>query len=212
MALGFNLETKSGGDILPIVKWDAKAGDFIKQDRYQAGDGTWQKDEQELGLPLQIGMDLANIQIGWLSFASGAPDFQMVSAGEPLPAQPSPEHKQAFRVRIGSSDLGLREFSHSAKTVLRAMDTLYNQFEAEAPANPGKLPVVTISGTERIKINSPQGELTFKVPEWSITSWIDRPAMMDGGAADAAPTQSAPAAAVSSPPAPAAEATGANLF
>ena len=137
MALGFNLETKSSGDILPIVKWDAKAGDFIKQDRYQAGDGTWQKDEQELGLPLQIGMDLANIEIGWLSFATGAPDFQMVKASDgQLPAQPSPEHKQAFRVRIGSSDLGLREFSHSAKTVLRAMDALYNQYEAEAPANP----------------------------------------------------------------------------
>ena len=211
MALGFNLETKSSGDILPIVKWDAKAGDFIKQDRYQAGDGTWQKDEQELGLPLQIGMDLANIEIGWLSFATGAPDFQMVKASDgQLPAQPSPEHKQAFRVRIGSSDLGLREFSHSAKTVLRAMDALYNQYEAEAPANPGKMPVVTIAGTERIKINSPQGELTFKVPQWSITSWIDRPAMMDGPAA--APTQSAPAAAVSQPPAAAAEVTGANLF
>ena len=55
MALGFNLETKSSGDILPIVKWDAKAGDFIKQDRYQAGDGTWQKDEAET-LPLQDGV------------------------------------------------------------------------------------------------------------------------------------------------------------
>ena len=210
MALGFNLQTGGGGDILPIVKWDAKAGDLIKQDRYQAGDGTWQKDESELGLPIQIGMDLANIEVGWLSFAAGAPDFQMVKAGEPLPAQPSPDHKQAFRVRIGSSDLGLREFSHSAKTVLRAMDTLYNQFEAEAPANPGKMPVVTIAGTETIKINSPQGELRFKVPEWSITSWIDRPAMMDGGAS--APAEPAPAAVVSQPPAATAEPTGANLF
>jgi hypothetical protein len=208
MALGFNLETRSGGDILPIVKWDAKAGDIIKQDRYQAADGTWQKDEQELGLPLQVAMDLGNIEIGWLSFAAGAPDFQMVKAGEPLPAQPSPDHKQAFRVRIASNDLGLREFSHSAKTVLRAMDTLYNQYEAEAPANPGKAPVVTISGTDRVKVNSPNGELTFKAPVWSITSWIDRPAMMDGGAT--APSQPAPAA-VSQPPA-AAEPTGANLF
>lgn len=210
MALGFNLEGGGGGDILPIVKWDAKAGDLIKQDRYQASDGTWQKDEQELGLPLQIGMDLANIEVGWLSFAAGAPDFQMVKAGEPLPAQPSPDHKQAFRVRIGSTNLGLREFSHSAKTVLRAMDALYSQYETEAPANPGKLPVVTIAGTENIKINSPQGELRFKVPDWSITSWIDRPAMMDGGAA--APSEPAPAAAVSQPPAAAAEPTGANLF
>jgi len=155
-------------------------------------------------------MDLANIDVGWLSFAAGAPDFQMVKAGEPLPAQPSPDHKQAFRVRIGSTDLGLREFSHSAKTVLRAMDALYSQYETEAPANPGKLPVVTIAGTETIKINSPQGELRFKVPDWSITSWIDRPAMMDGGAT--APSSSAPAAAVSQPPAAAAEPTGANLF
>jgi hypothetical protein len=208
MALGFNLETRSGGDILPIVKWDAKAGDFIKQDRYQAADGTWQKDEQELGLPLQVAMDLGSIEIGWLSFAAGAPDFQMVKAGEPIPAQPSPDHKQAFRVRIASNDLGLREFSHSAKTVLRAMDTLYSQYEAEAPANPGKVPVVTISGTDRVKVNSPNGELTFKAPVWSITQWIDRPAMMDGGAT--APSQPAPAA-VSQPPA-AAEATGANLF
>jgi hypothetical protein len=134
----------------------------------------------------------------------------MVKAGEPIPAQPSPDHKQAFRVRIGSTNLGLREFSHSAKTVLRAMDALYSQYETEAPANPGKLPVVTIAGTENIKINSPQGELRFKVPDWSITSWIDRPAMMDGGAA--APSEPAPAAAVSQPPAAAAEPTGANLF
>ena len=211
MALGFNLETKSGGDILPIVKWDAKAGDLIKQDRYQASDGTWQKDEQELGLPIQIGMDLANIEVGWLSFAAGAPDFQMVKAGEPLPAQPSPDHKQAFRVRIGSTNLGLREFSHSAKTVLRAMDALYSQYEAEASANPGKLPVVTIAGTETIKINSPQGELRFKVPDWSITSWIDRPAMMDGGAT--APSEPAPAAvAAAAPQPPAAAPAGANLF
>ena len=208
MALGFNLETKSGGDILPIVKWDAKAGDLIKQDRYQAADGTWQKDEQELELPIQIGMDLANIEVGWLSFAAGAPDFQMVKYGEPIPAQPSPDHKEAFRVRIGSSDLGLREFSHSARTVLRAMDTLHNQFEAEAPANPGKLPVVTITGTDRVKVNSPNGELTFKAPVWSITSWIERPAMMDG--VTSAPSETAPAA-VSQPPA-SAEATGANLF
>ena len=34
MALGFSTEaTGGGGDILPIVKYDAKAGDFIKQDR-----------------------------------------------------------------------------------------------------------------------------------------------------------------------------------
>ena len=99
---------------------------------------------------------------------------------------------------MATKDLGLREFSHSAKTVLRALDGLFRQYEAEAPAHMGKVPVVTISGTETIKINSPQGELRFKVPEWSITEWIDRPKVMDGGAA--APSEPAPAA-VSQPPA-----------
>ena len=65
----------------------------------------------------------------------------------------------------------------------------------------------TIAGTETIKINSPQGELRFKVPEWSITEWIDRPKVMDGGASAPEPAP----AAVSQPPA-AAEPTGANLF
>jgi hypothetical protein len=91
------------------------------------------------------------------------------------------------------------------------MDALYSEYEAQAPANPGKFPVVTIAGTERIKINSPQGELTFKVPQWSITSWIDRPAMMDGNAAPQEPAAAQPAPmAVSQPPA--AQPTGSNLF
>lgn len=211
MPLGFNLSSGGSGDILPIVKWDAKAGDLLRQDRYQAADGTWQKDVAEIALPVQVGMDLGAIEVGWLSFATGQPDFVMAKLTEPFPEKPANgDHKQAFRVRVGSTELGLREFSHSGKTVLRALDELYAQYEKEAPANQGKLPVVTFHGAKRVTVNSPQGELSFKVPDWSITSWIDRPALMDGGAA--APSEPAPAAAVSQPPAAAAEPTGANLF
>ena len=157
-------------------------------------------------------MDMGEIEVGWLSFASGAPDFQMVKASDgQMPAKPSEDHKQAFRVRIASRELGLREFSHSAKTVLRQMDALHNEYEAQAAANPGKVPVVTVHAAETIKINSPQGELRFKVPQWSITEWIDRPAMFDGNAAPQEPAaaQAAPMA-VSQPPA--AQPTGSNLF
>ena len=208
MPLGFNLEAGSSGDILPIVKWDAKAGDMIQQDRHQGPDGVWVKDEKELSLPLQVAMDLGSIEVGWLSFASGAPDFVMAKITEPFPEQPSQDHKQAFRLRLASKELGLREFSHSAKTVLRSMDTLFKQYESEAPSHMGKVPVVTIAGTETIKINSPQGELRFKVPDWSITEWIDRPKIMDGGVSAPEPAQ---AAAMSQPPAAAAPA-GSNLF
>lgn len=216
MALGLSTESSgSGGDILPIVKWDAKGGDFIRQDRYQAGDGTWQKDEQEIAFPVQVAMDLENIEVGWLSFATGAPDFQMVKIGESIPARPSEDHKNAFRVRLTNKELGLREFSHSAKTVLKQMDELHSQYEREAPANPNKVPVVTFEGAEVVKINGPQGELRFKPPIMKITGWVDRPQSLSAGAAPAAsaPTPSAPAQVAPPVSVPPAEAeAGADLF
>lgn len=187
MALGFNTEGRSGGDILPIVKFDAKSGDFIARNRVQGGDGMWENVEEELGVPWKAIFDFDNIEVGWLSFSSGAPDFHMVKYGERLPAQPSPDHKQAFRIRIYSKALGLREFSHSSKTMLRAIDALHNQFLADKAANPGKVPVVEVAGLETVKVNSPQGELRFKAPKWSITSWVAKPEAMDGSAPAAAP-------------------------
>lgn len=173
MALGFSTESKSSGDILPIIKYDAKGGDFIAQDRQQDADGQWGKTESELSLPLKMAIDLENIEVGWLSFASGAPDFQMVKIGQPMPQKPSADHKQAFRVKVASKALGLREFSHSAKTVLKEMDALHNQYVAEKAANAGKVPVVEVTGTKSVKINTPQGELRFKAPEWKISGWVD---------------------------------------
>jgi len=175
MSLGLNTETKNKGDILSIIKFDAKAGEFLVENRSPNGDGTWSRDYNELKLPIKLVMDLGDIDVGWLSFASGAPDFQMVKVGDKVPAQPSPEHKQAFRLRVFNKSLGLREFSHSAKTVMRAMDDLHNQFEAERKANMGKIPVVEIPECTTVRVQTPQGELRFKAPAWKIVSWIDAP-------------------------------------
>lgn len=175
MSLGLNTETKNKGDILSIIKFDAKAGEFLVENRSPNGDGTWSRDYNELKLPIKLVMDLGDIDVGWLSFASGAPDFQMVKVGDKVPAQPSPEHKQAFRVRVFNKSLGLREFSHSAKTVMRAMDDLHNQFEAERGANMGKMPVIEIPECTTVRVQTPQGELRFKAPAWKIVSWIDAP-------------------------------------
>jgi hypothetical protein len=175
MSLGLNTETKNKGDILSIIKFDAKAGEFLVENRSPNGDGTWSRDYNELKLPIKLVMDLGDIDVGWLSFASGAPDFQMVKVGDKMPAQPSPEHKQAFRVKVFNKSLGLREFSHSAKTVMRAMDDLHNQFEAERGANMGKMPVVEIPECTTVRVQTPQGELRFKAPAWKIVSWIDAP-------------------------------------
>lgn len=189
MALGFSTESKSSGDILPIIKYDAKGGDFIAQDRQQDADGQWGKTESELTLPLKMAIDLENIEVGWLSFASGAPDFQMVKIGQPMPQKPSAEHKQAFRVKVASKALGLREFSHSAKTVLKEMDALHNQYMAEKAANAGKVPVVEVTGTKSVKINTPQGELRFKAPEWKISGWVNGGDVFPTGAATPTATE-----------------------
>ena len=100
MALGFSTEARSSGDILPIIKFDAKGGDWIKQDRVQGADGTWQKNEEDISPGFKFAADLDNMEVGWLSFASGAPDFHMVRIGDAMVAKPSEEHKQAFRMRI----------------------------------------------------------------------------------------------------------------
>ena len=191
MALGFSTEAKAAADILPIIKWDAKGGDMVRVDRYQDSGGSWIKDEKEMDLPVKFVADLDAIEVGWLSFASGVPDFRMVRIGEAMPERPSAEHKNAFRVRIYNKELGLREFSHSAKTVVRQMDSLHNQFIAERQSNTGKMPVVEVSEAEVIKINTPQGEGRFKIPKWRIVSWVDRPAEMAGSAPEPVVEQAA---------------------
>lgn len=195
MALGIMNDNGGTGDIIPIIKYDAKAGDFIRVDREQTASGEWVKNQSELQLPTKVIMDFANVETGWLSFDSGAPNFHMVKLGQPMPPKPSDQHKMAFRVRLYNKDLGLREMSSQAKTVIREMDALHNEFEAQAGSNPGKVPVVTIAGTKAVTVNTPQGESRFKVPDWSITEWVDRPEGMDAGAAVAPTPAPAPAPA-----------------
>jgi len=216
MALGFSTEARAGGDILPIIKFDAKGGDWLKQNRVQGPDGTWQKHEEEVAAPFKFCADLAALEVGFLSFATGAPDFHMVTIGDPMPVRPSDDHKQAFRMRVVvSGESGPREFSHSAKTVLRVVDKLHDQYMAERSANAGKLPVIEAGTPETIKMQGPNGELRFKAPTLSIVSWVDRPAAMDGNAAaSAAPQEHAPAPVappVAATP-PAAATAGSDLF
>ena len=200
MALGLNIaeagDGGSTGDIIPIIKYDAKGGDLIAVNRHQADDGQWVKDEVEISLPTNFVMDMENIEVGWLAFIGGRPDFVMAKLGEPMPAKPSKEHKQAFRLRIGSTECGLREFSHSAKTVLRPMNELHDKYVAEKEGHKGLMRVVKWAGVERVKVQGKEGELVFKAPIWEIESWVDRPDFFD--AASAPDNTPEPAAAQSS--------------
>ena len=187
MALGFTETTSGGGDFLPIVKYSAKDGSFVRQDRHQAPDGTWEKSETEMETPIKVVMDIDAIEVGFIAFTTSGPDFRMVQVGEPMPQQPSPDHKEGFRIRLYNKEIGLREMSSSSKIVRNQMNDLHDAFLAGKADNPGKLPVVEITGSDRIQIETKaQGTQTFRSPKWSISGWIERPEGMTQGASEPA--------------------------
>ena len=217
--LEYQSEGGGGGDRTPVLKFDARDGSFILVDREQK-DGKWISVQTVIDTPLQVAVDMDEMQVGYMAFMPN-PDFRMVKVGEPMPPKPEerdengkPLHKWGFRVRLCNKEIGLREVSSASKNVYDRMKALYAQYEAEKGANPGKVPVVEISGTERITQTLSSGQTqSWRVPVWNVTGWTERPKTLDGAAPPAAP---APAPAAVAPPVPAmtpAEAeAGADLF
>jgi len=181
MALGLNTESTSG-DFMPIITYSAVSGKFTRIDRSQDDSGDWSKDEVDITNDFVAAVDMANIEVGWMAFVGGVPDFVMVKIGEPFPERPSSNHKQAFRVTMMlGSDIGgtLRQFSHTAKCVLRVFDELDDVYSASPERATGKMPVIKMVGTEAIKTKTPQGTTTHYAPKLEIAKWIDRPEEME---------------------------------
>jgi hypothetical protein len=207
-----------GGDRTPILKFSAKDGSFIAVERVQI-DGQWTNQDNELTPPIKVAMDLEKLEVGYIAFMP-APDFRMVLVGERPPEKPSdvgadgkPMHKWGFRVTLTNKDVGLRELSSSSKNVYVAMQTLYAQYVAGKDENAGKVPIVEISGTERkVQTLSDGQQQTWRVPQWAVVGWTDRPAALGGAAASPAE----PAAASVAPPVavdpPASTSEGSDLF
>jgi len=200
MALGFTETSSSGGgDFLPIMKFSAKDGSFVRQDRHQGADGTWEKSETEMELPFKVVMDMDAIEVGFIAFTTTGPDFRFVQVGEPMPVKPSDEHKEGFRIRMYNKEIGLREMSSSSKIVRNQMNDLHDAYLAGKADNAGKMPIIEITGSDRIQIETKaQGTQTFRSPKWSIAGWVDRPAGMDAQAAPEPAATVAPAAVVPS--------------
>jgi hypothetical protein len=190
------------------MKFSAKDGSFVRQDRHQGADGHWEKSETEMDLPFKVVMDMDAIEVGFIAFTTTGPDFRFVKVGEPMPIKPSDEHKEGFRIRMFNKEIGLREMSSSSKIVRNQMNDLHDAYLAGKADNPGKVPVVEITGSDRIQIETKaQGTQTFRSPKWSIAGWVDRPAGLDK--AEAAPEPAAVAAPIAVTPS---VVEGADLF
>lgn len=193
-----------GYDRPSVIKFSAMSGDFVAVNRVRGDNGKYENEFQDIPLPIRVVMDLEAIEIGYLSFRP-VPDFRLVKVGEPMPPQPDDLdengkklYKMGFRVQLGNSELGLREMAASSRNVYDSVQQLYKQYEAERQANPNKVPVVDIVGTDK-KVNEYSGN-SFKVPKWSIVGWTERPAFLDGGETPTAPALENVAPAPAVPP------------
>ena len=184
-----------GGDFLPIMTYAATTGEWLAHNSENDGSG-WVRSRAEIDVPTKVVMDLDNIEEGWILIGQGHVDMAMAKHGEGVPDRPSVEHKAGFRITLGNKSLGLRQFSHTAKTVRGAISKLHDQWIRERGDNPGKLPVVEIGKPETIEMDGRNGVLRFKAPVFSIVGWtansaLDKLANSDG-AVDTLKKEAAP--------------------
>jgi hypothetical protein len=181
MALGLNYETADAGSIIPVVKYDARAGKILRIDRV---DGSSE--------PIDITYDMMdaakggaifdfeqNLEVGTISFRAGqAPDFCVVPYGQTKPAAPSTDHKPGLRIIIKLSKKcggDIREMASTAKAFLGGMDILHDEYLKGVKANRGKLPVVYLKGTTIIVSQGGGQKSSNYAPVWAIARWVDRP-------------------------------------
>lgn len=204
MALGFNFAEGSGdtggGNIIPIVKYDARAGRISRRDYINNEYVT-----VDISRSFKAVVDLENIEVGFINFNTGtAPDFCVVKHGDKMPAPPTADHKPGVRflLKLGKDCGGdIREFASTAKASLRGVDELHTAYLAGVAETPGKLPVVVMSDTIPVTTGEGTKKSTNYIPKFEITGWAPRPAdlIYVPKARYAAPAAAAPVASNSPP-------------
>lgn len=207
MAFGFNYESNAG-DIVPVLKFDARAGRFFRVDR---ADG--QNNPVDITQNFKAVMDFENIEVGYINFPAGAaPEFRMVPIGSAMPENPGGKFRQGIRMmlKLGKESGGdIREIATTAKAVLGAFDQCHTEYMDNAKANPGKLPVVSLETTVPIVTQGRDEKgnpvkTTNYAPVFKIINWVNRPDDLvfvpKGGGAPAQAAAPAPAPAPATPP------------
>lgn len=181
MALGFNYSSGSGdsGDIVPFVKYDARAGRFFRNDRSEQN-GAYSNTPVDITSNFKAVMDLENLEVGYLLFAAGAaPQSLLVKLGDPMPHKPADaKWKQGVRVMMklhASCGGDIRETSSNAAAFLKGFDDLHSLYESTKVANANKLPIVVLKTTVPITSGSGDKRSTNYQPVFEIAGWAARP-------------------------------------
>lgn len=173
---GFSTEPSSGGDWLPIVKYDARAGRFFRVDY----NGT---DNEPIDITgnFKALVDFENVEVGWIMFPPGsAPSFVLVPMGTQIPARPSDQHKNGVRFLLKlakdcGGDKPVREIASVARVFLAGLEAVYHQYLNEKVRHPaGMLPVLTLEKTSPVTTGSGQKSSTNYQPTFRIAGWAPR--------------------------------------
>jgi hypothetical protein len=188
MAFGIPGTESSGSnnEFLGRLQFDARSGLWKHVTRMEEG-GRYFNSESEDYMNPSFLMDFGSLEVGYAKISS-PPSFLMVPFGSPMPQCPqelTPEGKKAFnpaaRIKVMSprtfGDDAPRYFLLSSKTGLPAMEEAWNAFAASPEAATGMIPVAQTS-TRTVEVKTPQGLSKFKVPVFTFTNWIERPASL----------------------------------
>jgi hypothetical protein len=203
MALGLNYSSGGdGGDIIPFVKYDARAGRLFRRDRSQDGGGNYVNNDVDITSGFKAVIDMENIEVGYINFPQGAaPQFVMVKLGDPMPHKPADGFKQGARIMMklhASCGGDVRECSSNATAFLKGIDDLHTDYEAQKAANAGKLPIVALKTTQPITSGQGQKKSTNYQPVFEIIGWAPRPVdLVHIAKGQAAPQTASPATAPS---------------
>ena len=122
---GFSTAPSSGGDFLPVLRYDARAGRFFRVDRVDAGQG-FQSVLTDITDGIKFVADFENIEVGWINFQPGSPpSFALVPMGQRLPDRPTEQHKNGVRFMVkltkecaGPEGKAVREIVGTARAFL----------------------------------------------------------------------------------------------
>ena len=173
------------------------SGNYI---RFSPQANAWSNQDGEFQMEKFV-FDYENLQTGWMLIATGVFEFQPDESLGRKAAQPTAEHKRGFKATFYNKTMGLAEFSANGAGANMGLEGLWKQVQAQAADNVGKLPVVEYTGSRAEKV----GKGSTRVPEFTVTGWVARPAAMQEGAAPAVPAPaSKPAPSKPAPSKPAA--------
>lgn len=175
MALGFDPGTCR--DALPIVKFDASAGRFLRVDRDEM-----QRSFVDITANFRALVDMERLEIGWMLFGHGtAPDMRLFPVGTPWPPAPTALHRRGLRAVLQLDPVaggGVRELCSTAGGFLRAFDSLHDAWLAGRADKPGQLPIVGLNGFTPLRGAATSLTKVSFQPDFVILGWAERPSAL----------------------------------